>query len=125
MYAGEVFGKYVVALAKFVTSGTAQAVSAAVEQIARFSEARRLPTMCDIAGLFFHTGGVLAYSVDIAELGARGASFVDRILRGANPAELPIEQPTRFQLIVNAKRAKALGIDVPAALLARADSVIQ
>ena len=111
--------------ALFVTSGTAQTVPAAVAQITRFCEVRRLPTMCDLAGLFFQTGGVLAYSVDIAELGMRGASFVDRILRGANPAELPIEQPTRFQLIVNAKRAKALGIAVPAALLTRADRVIE
>jgi putative tryptophan/tyrosine transport system substrate-binding protein len=111
--------------ALFVTSGTAQAVPVAVAQIARFCEVRQLPTMCDIAGLFFQTGGVLAYSVDIAELGIRGASFVDRILRGANPAELPIEQPTRFQLIVNARRAKALGIAVPSPLLTRADRIIE
>ena len=110
--------------ALFVTSGTVQAVPAAVAQITHFCEARRLPAMCDIAGIFFQTGGVLAYSVDLAELGARGASFVDRILRGANPAELPIEQPTRFQLIVNARRAKALGFEIPGALLTRADRVI-
>ena len=111
--------------ALFVTSGGPQAVPANVQEIARFCESRRLPTMCDIAGIFFQTGGVLAYSVDTVELGVRGAAFVDRILRGANPGELPIEQPTRFQLLVNAKRAKALGIAVPPTLLARADRVIE
>jgi putative ABC transport system substrate-binding protein len=111
--------------AVLVTSGGPQVVPAHMADIATFCESRRLPTMCDIAGVFFQTAGVLAYSVDYLELGTRGAAFVDRILRGADPAELPIEQPTRFLLLVNTRRAKALGIDLPPSLLARADRVIE
>ena len=111
--------------ALFVTSGTAQAVPQNVREIARFCEARRLPTMCDVAGIFFQTGGLVAYSFDTMELAVRGAAFVDRILRGAKPGDLPIEQPTRFILIVNAKRAGELGVSVPASLIARADRVIE
>jgi putative tryptophan/tyrosine transport system substrate-binding protein len=70
-------------------------------------------------------GGLMSYSPDFDAIERRGAHYVDRILRGANPAELPIEQPTRYQLVINLKTAKALGLDVPSSLLAAADEIIE
>ena len=67
----------------------------------------------------------MSYSPDFDAIERRGAHHVDRILRGANPAELPIEQPTRYQLVINLKTAKALGLDVPSSLLAVADEIIE
>ena len=69
--------------------------------------------------------GVLAYSVSWKEAADRCASYVDRILKGANPAELPIEQPRNFELIIHAGRAKAIGLAIPPAMLIRADKVIE
>ena len=70
-------------------------------------------------------GGLIAYGVDIADLFARSAAYVDRILRGAKPAELPVQNPVKFELTVNVKTARALGLTVPPALLTRADEVIE
>jgi putative tryptophan/tyrosine transport system substrate-binding protein len=70
-------------------------------------------------------GALASYTVNDAELDQRYAAFVDRILRGAKPADLPIEQPTKFELGINLKTAKALGITIPQSLLLRADDVIQ
>jgi len=70
-------------------------------------------------------GGLVSYSISFAEQFVRGAAFVDRILRGARPGDLPIEQPTRFELGINLKTAKALSMKIPQALLLRADRVIQ
>jgi ABC-type uncharacterized transport system substrate-binding protein len=74
---------------------------------------------------FVKLGGLLSYGADIVDFIRRGANYVDRILKGANPADLPIEQPTKYELVINLKTAKALGIDIPATLLARADEVIE
>jgi putative tryptophan/tyrosine transport system substrate-binding protein len=111
--------------ALFVSAGGAQSVPEGIAKLAAFCEQKRLPTMCDVAGNFFLAGGVLSYTVDFKELGVRGASFVDRILRGAKPGELPIEQPTRFELVANARRAKAIGMTIPASILLRVDRVIE
>jgi len=70
-------------------------------------------------------GGLVAYAVDTRTLFHRAASYVDRILKGAKPSELPVEQPTHFELSINLQTAKALGLDIPATLIARADEVIE
>jgi putative ABC transport system substrate-binding protein len=70
-------------------------------------------------------GGLVVYGVNYPDLYRRAASFADRIFKGAKPADLPIEQPTKFELVINLKTAKALGLDVPSSLLATADALIE
>lgn len=74
---------------------------------------------------YVERGGLISYLSDSVEVHRRAASYVDRILKGANPADLPIEQPTRYELLVNARTAKAIGLTIPQSLLARADYVFQ
>jgi putative ABC transport system substrate-binding protein len=84
----------------------------------------RLPTMYGVKE-YAEAGGLMTYGPNVSDMFRSGASFVDKILKGAKPAELPVEQPTKFELVINLKTAKALGLTVPQALLARADEVIE
>ena len=93
-------------------------------QIADFAAKNRLPVMYQ-QKRFVAAGGLMSYGVDMSDLFRRGASYVHRILQGAKPADLPIEQPTRFELVINLKAAKALGLDIPVTVYTRADEMIE
>jgi putative tryptophan/tyrosine transport system substrate-binding protein len=75
--------------------------------------------------VFPASGGLVSYGIDQVEIFRRVAAYIDRIFRGATPGELPVQAPTKFELVINLKTAKALGLDVPPTLLARADEVIE
>jgi putative ABC transport system substrate-binding protein len=92
-------------------------------RIIELAAKHRIPTMYGVRELA-RAGGLMAYGVNLPEMYRHGALFVDRILRGAKPADLPVEQPTKFELVINLKTAKALGLTVPPSLLQRADQVI-
>jgi putative tryptophan/tyrosine transport system substrate-binding protein len=91
-----------------------------VEIVAR----HRLPAIY-VEGSYLEDGGLISYSQDWDEQFRQAASYVDRILRGAKPGDLPIQQPTKFKLVINLKTAKAIGLTVPQSLLATADEVIE
>jgi putative ABC transport system substrate-binding protein len=81
--------------------------------------------LADLAIEHAEAGGLLSYSPDRTDLYRRAAGYVDKILKGAKPSELPVQQPTRFVLVINLKTAKALGLAVPSSLLVRADEMIE
>ena len=94
------------------------------KQIADLAATARLPTIFGSRD-FVEAGGLMSFGVDRRDLNRRAADFVDKILKGAKPADLPVEQPTKFELVINLKTARVLGLDMPAQLLARADEVIE
>lgn len=93
-------------------------------QVAELAAANRLPAMYELRA-YVEAGGLISYGADVDALWHRAATFVDKILKGAQPAELPVEQPSKFELLLNLKAAKALGLTVPPSLLARVDQVIE
>jgi putative ABC transport system substrate-binding protein len=116
-----------------VASGRAEALIVSVlnppafanrDQIVSFAQRNRLPSMYGLKE-FADAGGLMAYGPNAAELWRRAATYVDKILKGAKPGELSVEQPNKFELVINLKTAKALGLTIPQSLLRRADHVIQ
>jgi ABC-type uncharacterized transport system substrate-binding protein len=93
-------------------------------RVGELARAHRLLTIVD-ERQSVEAGGLMSYSPNMADLGRRAAIYVDKILKGAKPGDLPIEQPTKFELMINLRTAKALGLTIPPAVLARADEVIE
>jgi putative ABC transport system substrate-binding protein len=93
-------------------------------RIAALAAQSRLPAMYGFRQ-YVDAGGLISYGPNLSDLFKRAATYVDKILKGAEPAELPIEQPTNFELVVNLKTAKALGITIPESILLQADEIIR
>jgi putative ABC transport system substrate-binding protein len=96
----------------------------AAKQLAELALTHKLPTMFGPRE-HVEAGGLLSYSPDRADLYRRAATYVDKILKGANPGEMPVQQATKFELVVNLRTAKALGVTIPQSVLLRADQVIE
>jgi putative ABC transport system substrate-binding protein len=94
------------------------------QRIVRLVADNRLPAVFE-QRQFVDAGGLLSYGSDFAEMYRRLAGYVDKILNGARPGDLPVEQPTKFEMVLNLKTARALGLTVPSSLLVRADRIIE
>ena len=92
-------------------------------QMAELATKRRLPAVYGVRE-YAEAGGLMAYGANYVDLVRRAATFVDKILKGAKPGDLPVEQPTKFELVINLKTAKAIGLTIPPSLLQRADQII-
>jgi len=94
------------------------------ERVIAFAAQQRVPALYQFRE-FVEAGGLMSYGANLAERYHRAAYFVEKILKGAKPAELPVEQPTKFELVINLKTARALGLTIPPSVLGRADQVIE
>jgi putative tryptophan/tyrosine transport system substrate-binding protein len=94
------------------------------KQIVELAAKNRMPSMCDDP-IWTDNGSLISYGPNRSDLYRRAATYVDKILKGAKPADLPVEQPTKFELIINLKTAKQIGLTIPPNVLARADRVIK
>ena len=92
-------------------------------KVAELAVKSRLPAMYELRP-YVEAGGLISYSADLTDIWRRAAGFVDKILKGAKPGDLPVEQPTRFELVINRSAAKSIGLTIPQTLLLRADEVI-
>jgi len=99
-------------------------IQSARARIVEFQLNRRLPVIGELRPMT-EAGGVMSYGPNQIDMWKRAAIFVDKILKGANPADIPVERPTKFELLINLKSAKALGLPVPNTLLVAADEVIE
>jgi len=94
------------------------------KRIADFTAGQQLPSLHGIRE-FVAAGGLISYGANLPDLSRRAAYYVDKIFKGAKPADLPVQQPIKFELVINLKAVKVLGITIPPALLTRADEVIE
>jgi putative ABC transport system substrate-binding protein len=99
-------------------------LGAHASKIAALAEKARLPSVSG-SGTYADAGGLMSYAPSLTELARSSGGYVAKILKGAKPAELPVEQPTKFELVINMKTAKRLGVPIPQSLLLRADRIIQ
>ncbi|HEV8141743.1 MAG TPA: ABC transporter substrate binding protein [Methylomirabilota bacterium] len=94
-------------------------------RLVEFAATQRLPTIYHQSEFVLVSGGFMSYGPDFRDMFRRAATYVDKILKGAKPADLPVAQPTKFELVINTRTAKALGLTIPQSLLLRADKVIE
>ena len=99
-------------------------MDANIQKLADLTIENRVPTIYGFTE-FVDAGGLMSYGPNLPDIYRRGASYVDKILKGRTPADLPVEQPTKFELVINLKAAKQIGVTIPSSVLARADKVIR